>query len=127
MKRLTSLWNSLTSKQDVREPPTTIGLTGGIAQERVFVGVNPQAPPESIRQGVDTPSRPGRMPIAILTGIDPQSVAEGRFVAGQVNMDMPLAQFPLARQNPQRDRVNIPVPPHTALGSYYESWDGMYG
>jgi hypothetical protein len=103
-------------------PITTFG---GIAQERPDLGVFHQEAPDPIRQGA-TPARPARWPIAVLTGIDPQLVAEGRFVAAILGPH-PHASFPLSRMTPDRLRTNIEVPPHIAYGSLFTSYGPPYG
>lgn len=103
-----------------REPAPQITQFGGIAQRRDAVGVFPQEPPEAIRQGVDTPSRPARMPIAILTGMEPDAVAEGRFTAAIIGPH-PHATYPTTRMTPDNLRTNIRVPSHVAYGSLFTS------
>lgn len=105
------------------EPPPQINRFGGIAQRRDPVGVYPQEPPEQIRQGVDTRARPAVMPIAILTGIDPQAVAEGRFVAAIISPH-PHASYPFTRMTPDTPRSNVRVPAHVAYGSLFTSYSG---
>lgn len=99
------------------EPPPQIVQFGGIAQARPDVGVYPQEAPDPIRQGA-TPSRPARWPIAILTGIEPEAVAEGRFVAA-ILAPHPHAAMPPGRLTPDWQRANMRVPPHVAYGSLF--------
>lgn len=99
------------------EPPPQVNLFGGIANERPELTIFPQEAPDPIRQG-DTPSRPSRMPIAILTGIEPDAVAEGRFVVDIIH-PAPHATFPRDRMTPQYPRSNVRVPPHIAYGSLF--------
>lgn len=122
-----NLWNRLRGIQEAGESAPQVNLFGGIAQQRVYVGVNPQIPPDQPRQGVETPSRPARMPIAILTGMDPQKVAEGSFVNGVIDSASPHAAYPLTRMMPDGTRVNIAVPPHVAYGSLFTSYSGAPG
>lgn len=122
-----NVWNFLTRRQEAGESAPQVNTFGGIAQQRVYVGVNPQVPPDQPRQGVETPSRPARMPIAILTGMNPQAVEEGRFVHGTVSHIPPHAAYPLSRQMPDGTRVNIAVPPHVAYGSLFTSYAGHPG
>lgn len=110
-------WNRGTPED---EPPPQVGLFGGIANVRIRPEVYAQEPPESIRQGVDTPSRPSYMPVVILTGMDPQMVAEGRFVAAIISPH-PRASFPATRQTPDYPRANIRVPAHVAYGTLFTS------
>lgn len=100
------------------EPPAQITNFGGIAQVRPLVGVFPQEAPDSIKQGRDTPGRPARYPIAILTGIEPNAVAEGRFVAAIIGPH-PHATYARGAMAADGERSNIAVPPHVAYGSLF--------
>lgn len=112
-------WNPFTRRRyDRDEPPAQITTFGGIAQVRPNVGVFPQAPGDPVQQGVETPSRPARWPIVILTGINPDAVAEGRFTAAIISPH-PHASYSTARMTPDQARSNIPVPPHVAYGSLF--------
>ena len=107
-----------------REPSPQITQFGGIAQRRDRVNVWAQEVPDPIKQGAYTPARPAVMPIAILTGMDPQAVAEGRFVAVIIGPP-PLAAYPHDRMTPTRLRSNIRVPPHVAYGSLSSAGMGV--
>lgn len=111
--------------EDTREPPVDITRFGGIAQARPRVNVSPQEAPDPIRQGA-TRSRPAVMPIAILTGMDPESVAAGTFQAVMLHPH-PHAAYPRTRLTPDRNRANIRVPPHIAYGSLFVDSSPPYG
>lgn len=104
---------------DLDEPPAQITHFGGIANVRPEIGVFPQEAPDPIRQG-DVPSRPAVMPIVVLTGIEPDAVAEGRFIAAIIGPP-PHASFPRTRMTPDYGRTNIRVPSHVAYGSLFTS------
>lgn len=108
------------------EPPAQITRFGGIANVRPYVGVFPQEAPSPVHQGSETPCRPARMPIAILTGSDPWKVEEGRFVSIIVGPS-PQAAYPRGRQSASRQRVNIAVPPHIAYGSLFVARSKTHG
>lgn len=117
----------LWSRKDEHRPEhrPEVNLFGGIANVRPRVNVSPQEAPDPIRQG-DTPSRPAVMPAIILTGMNPDSVAEGRFVASILSPH-PHASYPRGRMTPDRSRSNIKVPPHIAYGSLFSDQSAPYG
>lgn len=101
-----------------REPPTTIGTTVGLVQQRPLVIEHDAEfldPPRSS----NIPHRASRMPVTFWQR-DYGIWSEPMFVAETIDALHPQAATPYGSFLPDHDRVNRHVPSHIAYGTLFQ-------